>query len=499
MGIIIRQSLSNLIIIYTGLSIGYLSTIILSPLVLTEEQIGLLRVLINVSLMFSTFAALGALNIPSRFFPFFNDINKQHNGFLFFLILLGVVGFITFTIFFIALKDIISSFYIKQSPLLIDYYYYFIPLTFFMLFYNIFQIYIIQNQKTVVTNFIREIVIRLLIIMALLLYFINWINFHLMVQLYIIIYGIALISLGFYLKSQKLLFLKPILTIFKSKLIKDIYIYGGFALFGGASGIFIANIDGIMLSAISGLGATGIYTIAFLIATLVEIPKRSISQSVIALISEANKNNNFALLDKIYKKTSITQLIMGTLIFLLIWCNIDNLFMIIPNGQIYAEGKWVVFFIGLAKLFDLATGSNYEILSTSKYYKIDLIFVMILGILAIITNLIFIPIYGITGAALASAISVLIFNTFRYLFILIKMNLQPFTLNNFKELLIILLTFIISYIIPEQINFIIDILIRSLVIMITFIGLTLYFKISDDFNQLFNNLIIKMKSFTFWI
>ena len=249
-----------------------------------------------------------------------------------------------------------------------------------------------------------------------------------------------------------------------------------------------------MLSAYKGLGATGIYTIAFFIATVIEIPKRSISQSIIASISEGNKSNNLKLLKDLYEKTSITQLIMGALIFLGIWCNIDNVFHLIPNGNIYIQGKWVVFFIGLAKFFDLSTGSNYEIISTSKYYRYDLIFIVLLGVLAVITNIIFIPLYGITGAALASALSVLIFNIFRSTFIYLKMRLQPFTVNTLKELFIIAITLTMNYFLPKQANFILDIILRSSIISITFIGLTLFFKVSEDFNLVFRTVIKKIKN-----
>ena len=175
-----------------------------------------------------------------------------------------------------------------------------------------------------------------------------------------------------------------------------------------------------------------------------------------------------------------------------IWCNIDNIFKLIPNSAIYAQGKWVVLYIGLGKLFDLATGSNYEILSTSKYYKIDLLFVVLLGVLAIITNMIFIPIYGITGAALASAISIFIFNTFRYSFIFLKMKLQPFTIDTLKELIIVGFILLINYFVSPQINFIFDIFLRSIIISVLFVSLTILFKTSDDFNLIFNKLLNKI-------
>ena len=493
MGIVIRQSIKNLIITYIGLAIGYVGTLILNPLILTEEQIGLVRILVSVSFMFSSFAALGAINIPSKYFPYFNNKEKKHNGFLFFLLLIGFLGFLTFVFIFLIFKRTIYSIYISKAPLLVEYFYYFIPLTFIALYYNIFQSYIIMQQKPVVPSLIREILIRVLTVFSLLIFFFKWTSFHGLIDLIIITYAISFLILAIYTKYLGSLFLRPNLSVFRSKYLKDILSFGGFALLGNVSGLLVANVDGIMLSAYKGLGATGIYTIAFFIATVIEIPKRSISQSIIASISEGNKSNNLKLLKDLYKKTSITQLIMGALIFLGIWCNIDNVFHLIPNGNIYIQGKWVVFFIGLAKFFDLSTGSNYEIISTSKYYRYDLIFIILLGVLAVITNIIFIPLYGMTGAALASALSVLIFNIFRSTFIYLKMRIQPFTINTLKELFIIAITLTINYFLPKQANFILDIILRSSIISIIFIGLTLFFKVSEDFNLIFKNIIKKIK------
>ena len=88
------------------------------------------------------------------------------------------------------------------------------------------------------------------------------------------------------------------------------------------------NIDGLMLSAYKGLGQTGIYTIAFFIATVIEIPKRSLSQSVISLVSEGNKKHDINTLENLYKKSSVNRLIIGALIFIGISASITRIFFI---------------------------------------------------------------------------------------------------------------------------------------------------------------------------
>lgn len=263
---------------------------------------------------------------------------------------------------------------------------------------------------------------------------------------------------------------------------------------GNASATIIANIDSLMLSAYSGLGSAGMYTIAFFIAAVIEIPKRSISQVVIPIVSQANKDGDIPKLKELYQKTSLNQMIIGGLLFLGIWCNIDNIFKIIPNGEIFSPGKWVVFWIGLSKLFDMATGVNQEIIRTSKYYKIDLFFYIFLAAAAVLTNYIFIPKFGITGAAVASAISIFLFNSIRFLFLLYVFKIQPFSAGTLKMLSIFALTLLVNSFINPLDSFIWDLIFRSVLIFCLFVGFTLLLRVSEDMRKIIHAILIRINN-----
>ena len=489
MGIVIRQSIKTTLVSYVGFAIGYINTLFLFPLVLSKEQIGLIRLLISVSFLFATFASLGAGNIPTKFFPYFIDEKKQHNGILAFILSIGMSGFILFVIVFFLLKDVIFSIYSKNSPLLLDYYFYFIPFTLIVLLTTIFESYLIVQQKPILPAMVREILMRLLVMLGLTAIYFSFFTFNTFADSIIIYYALGLLILILYIKKEKILFLKPNAQILKSPHFKEMLIFSGFVIMGNASATIIANIDSLMLSAYSGLGSAGIYTIAFFIAAVIEIPKRSISQVVIPIVSQANKDGDIPKLKELYQKTSLNQLIVGGLIFLGIWCNIDNIFKLIPNGEIYSPGKWVVFYIGLSKLFDMAAGVNMEIVGTSKYYKIDLLFYVFLVVIGVIANFIFIPKYGIIGAAIASAISIFLFNTIRFFFLLYVYKIQPFSFNTIKVLAIFFLTLFVSYLVSPIQNFIVDIVVRSLAIIIIFVGLVLLLNVSDDVTRVTRSVI----------
>lgn len=463
MGIVIRQSAKTLFVTYLGFLIGYINTLILYPLALSVEQIGLQRILIDATVFFSSFAALGATNIPLRYFPYFRDPGREHNGFLFFLLTLSFCGYIIFVVLFLLLKDSLISIYSSNALQLTKYYYYLIPFTFIQLMMIIFESYTLVQLKPVVPRFIREIVIRVLLVLGVLGVLYKVITFNTFIDLIPVVYLLALILLMFYVYSIRALFLRPNFGVFKSPQFKGILIFGGFVLLGNSSDIIIRNIDSLMLSSYSGLKSTGIYTIALYIALVLEIPRRSMAQVVIPLVAEATKNNDKGKIEELYKKSSINQMIIGGLLFLLIWCNIDNIFKFVPNGNTFALGKWVVFYLGLGKLFDMAMGVNAEIITTSKYYKYDIFFYAGLSILAIGTNMLLIPRLGLTGAAIATASSVLIFNMVRFIFIWYIYNIQPFSKNTVKIILISAFVLLFNYMLPHLLgHFVWDVAIRGL-------------------------------------
>ena len=153
MGIVIRQSTKSVFLTYIGIGIGVINTLWLLPYALTEEQLGLYRAIISAAVLFSTFAALGSANIPTRFFFYFKDFKSRHNGILFFILMLGFIGFLLFTLLFLQFRYLFVSAFIKNAPLILNYYFPLIFFTFILLFINIFESYNIIQQNPVVPIF----------------------------------------------------------------------------------------------------------------------------------------------------------------------------------------------------------------------------------------------------------------------------------------------------------------------------------------------------------
>ena len=73
----------------------------------------------------------------------------------------------------------------------------------------------------------------------------------------------------------------------------------------------------------------------------------------------------------------------------------------------------------------MVSGLNAQIIINSKYYRYDLYTSLFLVLSQYQLILFLIPKYGINGAAMATAISIFLFNLIRLILIKIKMGMHP--------------------------------------------------------------------------
>jgi O-antigen/teichoic acid export membrane protein len=495
MGIVIRRSGYTAILSYLGFFIGYVNMLWLFPYAFSPEEIGLIRLLLAVATLLSTFFLFGGSQIAFKFFPYFSETIQRRSAFLKLLIGLASIGTLLLIVGFVCFRSTIIDIYSPKSPLLVTFLWYILPLTSGLLFYAIIEAYIVVQGYPVVPTILREVYTRGLLTIASLLFLAAWISFSGFIGFVSFLYCLTPVIIYFYGYSKKLVPTSGTINDVRKKEIIEISQFGLFAFLGNTGAALLANIDSIILSAYSGLVNTGIYGIALFIAVIIEIPKRSLSQVLIPMVVKANKDYDLKVLGVLYKKSSINQLLVGTMIFLLVWSNIDGLFSLIPHGDIYREGKWVVFWIGLAKLFDMLTGINAEIIGTSRYYRMDLLFFSIVSIIGVSLNFLLIPPYGILGAAMAVFASTALYNTIRFVFIATAMKIQPFTKNTLIAMICALITFGVLSIVPSFSVTIVDIGLRTILIGIIFGGLVLSLNVSEDISQTVRKIMARFNPF----
>ena len=258
---------------------------------------------------------------------------------------------------------------------------------------------------------------------------------------------------------------------------------------GTSSMIIIGKVDSLMVAGLLGFASNAIYTTAFYMATVIEIPKRAILQTTMPLISESFDKNNLTEIESLYKKVSLNQFIIGALLIIGVWANLENIFTLVPKGEVFEAGAYVVLIIGFGKLMDMLFGPSSEIIVLSKFYAYNIAFVIVLAATVIVLNLLLIPQYGITGAAIGSALALFIFNLVKSILIFIKFNIHPFTVGTAKVAGIALLTVGLNYLLPKMDLVFVDIFFRSGIITLFFGAAVLITKCSPEVNGLFNKIL----------
>ena len=140
MGIVKKDALRTTLISYVGLVLGYFNKAVLFILLLSTVQIGIVNLLITSGLLFAQLSNLGTIYVTWRFFPFFRNAERQHYGFLLLNVLLVLFGVVLFTFLFFLFQTPITDYFMKNSPLIVSYVWWVVPVgighVFFLLFEN---------------------------------------------------------------------------------------------------------------------------------------------------------------------------------------------------------------------------------------------------------------------------------------------------------------------------------------------------------------------------
>jgi len=491
MGIIQRQAIRGSVFSYLGITIGFINAIILAPRILTTAEIGLTSILVAYSLPFITFSTLGFNGVITRLFPYFRDEKSNHHGFLPLTLFVTLGGFLLSLLIFLVLRPWFIQDNMDQSPLFVEYMYYLVPLIFFSLLFTVLDAYNRVLFDAVLGTFLKDFFFKLTYFITLLLYLFKWITFSQFVFAFIVVQSLPAIILASVLIKRKQFSLRfewGFISRRMAKLMINICLFG---ILAGLSGIAISTIDRLMINSMIDLEATGIYTVAFYFSVIILVPSKAVRNISIPVIAELMKKKDFPEVNSIYYKSSINQLVIGFLLFIGIWANINNVFQILPEE--YQQGKYVIFFMMLAKMFEMATGVASVIYSTSRYYRYQTYFMSFLIIVVIGTNLVLIPRYGIVGAAIASAISSFMYNFLRFLFLRIRFGMQPFNKKTAILIVIGLGSYFLSLLIPEFSNYILDILVRSAFITLVFGVMILAFQISEEVNKGFQTFLMAIR------
>jgi O-antigen/teichoic acid export membrane protein len=481
-GIVRKQSLIGSTLTYAGAALGFVTSALLFPHIFSQEEIGVISLLVTYSVLFAQFATAGFVQTITRMFPYFKNKEQGHNGFLFLtLMVVCVASLIMTAVFFVAKPFIVGT----EQNLFARYSFLILPLFISIAFFNIFDAYSKALYNAVRGTMLKEVAQRVLILVCIGALWWWHLSFGSFLNLYVLCFVLVLLYLVVALAVEGQIFLRPNCTMIDKKMGREIWQVSLYGVIISASSFIIINIDRIMIDKLvqgNALAQIGIYTTCSYFATMIILPSRALLKISSTLVAEAWQQKAVEKIRELYVKSTVTQLIIGLLVFVGLCVNLDYIFHIIPES--FSSGKWVIVFIGLFYLSDMASGICPHIISNSPQYKKMAHFTVALVGLVIILNILFIPLWGITGAAIALFLAKLLYNFMLFLYVRRNYALQPYGKNHLIILAIGAAVFLIVYFLPETDNVFLNIGIKSGATILLYCAGIYFSRVSPDVQEL---------------
>ena len=406
MGVIAKQSIRGTIVTYLGIAVGVVTTFFVLTRFLTTEEIGLARVLIDAATLFIGLAQLGTSASIIRFYPYFNDKESDH-GFFFWALVVPFIGFIFFALIYWACRVPLGAWFGDKSPLFVEYYYFVLPIAFFMLYQTICESTCNVLMHIVIPRAVRELFVRVGMLAIYLLYAFHVLSLDGLVIGIAINYAVAaLINLAYFFSLQRIN-LRPDWKFLRENksLVRKYLVYSGFLIISALTSVLAPTLSSFFVTAKMGLDSTGIFAIATYMAVLVSVPNRSVSAIASPQLARALKDENHEECSTLIGQVTRNMLLIGGFILLTIWVNIDLIFHILPNGATFAQAKNVVLMLGVSQLVLATFSICLTTLNYSRYYAFSLLLSVVLTVSALVLNNYLVPLYGMEGAAMSNLLS----------------------------------------------------------------------------------------------
>ena len=478
MGIVAKQTSLNVLIIGIAFAIGGLNTLVFYPLFLSAEEYGLVVFLLATSNLLMPLIGFGVHQTIIRFFSAYNTKEEQQRFMssvillpLFIALIVGGIG----VLFYHSISTALSI----QNPVIANYTWVIFMVAVATAYFEVFYAWARVQLQSVTGNTLIEIFPRLYLFLLLMaLYFFD-LSFHDFV--------VALVS-GYYLRLLLMVVLANRCYSIRIRLhfpsnLRSILTYSVTILLAGSAGSLIIDIDKFMIPQLEEIKQTAFYAVAIFAATLVEVPARAMWQILNPLVATAVNENNTKEVNSLYRRSALNLVIVSGWFFLLVNLNSEALLSLLPNVG-YQKATLVVLYISLAKLITMMFGCGGAIISNSSFYQISLVFSIVMALGVSVLNMIWIPQYGIDGAALATLVVVGVSIVVKIIYLQFKIKANPISWNQFKALASVGILYSLFKYIDWTFSPIVNIVLTSILVSALYFLIVVQFKLSDDLLRL---------------
>ncbi len=451
------------IINYIGTGIGVISSLLIYPK--NYEFQGIVRYIDSISQLLFPLMVLGASQSLIKFYPALNE-RRQKQLFNYSILSVAVISVLVFA--GVVLYENFGN--PKYKGLL----YFAFPIAVALAFVELFKKQLQDLQKIAWPAMFEKIIPKLALPAAFLLLIYNGITRSSALWIYMFGFLLILLFTSLYLfRNYKPGFDYRFKTLFGEISRKEYFRYSLYSFAGSLGSLLAFRIDGLIIPQMISMEANGVFSNGAMLATTLQIPAVGMFALYAPIISNYLRNQNMADLSIKYKEIARLLFFIGAVLYGCIVIGLEDLFHLMPDYDKLKATIPIIQILGLSVLINMATGFNGEIITYSKYYRFNLVAVLLLIVINVSLNFYFIGRgYGIVGVAWASFVSMTLFNASKMVFIYKKFGLLPFD----KKFLWMGLTFAIAgtimYVLPSGGSYLASLIYKTgLYIIVTVIAI----------------------------
>lgn len=495
MGIVIRQSIKSVVVTVGGVLLGALITI-LSTRYFPKTEFGFREILIKVALQVSYIGLFGFSLTTVIYGQRYPPGHKARGTFLTLMLIFPLITTCIVCAGYFLFADYIGYIYQNGSDarMIREYLVLFPLLTFLSTAMSWMEGYLLALNKTALQNFAREILARIIYITLIILYACNIIGFSTFIWLYVVLYlvpfiflvWVAMRSPGFRFEYHK--------GMFSRAEVKDIFRFSGYHMLSIISSVLLLQLDAILLAPIRSFKVVAVYSVATLAISMLRNPTRVMATAAIPSFTHHYNENNMKLLSSMFSRSVVNMQIIGIGMFIIMYLNINNIVSVMAMVQEgYEEIGLLIMILMIGQVVDMASGFNSELLSVTKYYRINFWISVLLLVIVFLLNYFLIRRIGIYGAAWATTIGLVVFNLLKAFFLRVKLGMHTYKAGGLRILLIGIIAGGAAWLIPNGLPVFADIFVRSALFCGLYWFLVYKARISDELNTLTHNIITKRK------
>ncbi|WP_025209021.1 flippase [Hippea sp. KM1] len=248
------------------------------------------------------------------------------------------------------------------------------------------------------------------------------------IELNIVAVIVALVFSFYILRN----YLPPEIKLEKAKYKAKFWIKSALPLLlSGVLGLINSQTDIIMLGAMKGAYATGIYAVATRVATLIVFILASVNAAMAPTIAELYAKNNLKQLQNVITKSARAVFFLSLPIAVfLIYKGKLALWLF---GKEFMAGSSTLAILSIGQLINASAGSVGLILAMTGHEKDVAFGVGVSAVVNVILNAMLIPHLGAKGAAIATSTSMIMWNIILGIYVYKRTRLDPTALGAWKQ------------------------------------------------------------------